>query len=54
MGEAVTANFFMVLIFAMPEDYVLPGIAGRRNIACVSQRDGQRLQARLASPGRKL
>ena len=52
IGEAVTADFFMVLIFAMPDNYVLPGISGRRNIACISRRDGQRLQARLSSPGR--
>ena len=40
MGEAVTADFFMVLVFAMPDNYVLPGISGRRNIACISRRDG--------------
>ena len=56
MGEAASAiaTFFMVLVFIMPEDYVLPRISGRRNIACISRCDGQRLQARLASPGRKL
>ena len=52
MGEAASAAFFMVLVFIMPEDYVLPRFSGRRNIACISRRDGQRLQARLASPGR--
>ena len=49
MGEAASATFFMVLVFIMPEDYVLSRISGS---ACISRCDGQRLQARLASPGR--
>ena len=52
MGEAATADFFMVLVFAMPDNYVVPGVSGRRNISCTSQNDGQKLQARLASPGK--
>lgn len=51
MGEAATADFNMVLVFAMIDNYVVPGISGRRTISCIGLIDGQRLQARLASPG---
>lgn len=54
MGEAATADFFMVLVFVMPDNYIVPGISGRRNISCTSQNNGQKLQARLASPGKKV
>ena len=53
MGEAVTDISFLVLIIAMPDSYVLPGISGRRNISCISRGFGQKLQARLGSPGKK-
>ena len=39
------------LIIAMPDNYVQPGIAGRRSILC-SGANGQTLEARLASPSK--
>ena len=46
---AVDGNF---LIIAMPENYVLPGTSGRRDIACTSVVNGQNLEPRLASPSK--
>ena len=40
------------LIIATPEDYVLPGTSGRRNILCSAPAGSPSLEARLASPGR--
>ena len=48
-GVEVVGNF---LVIAMPESYVLPGTAGRRNIACFSVISFQLLEARLASPSK--
>ena len=39
------------LIVEMPDNYVLPGPSGRRNITCTSLVDGQTFEARLASLG---
>ena len=47
--DAVTDGNFLVI--AMPENYVLPGTSGRRNIVCTSLANGQIFDARLASPG---
>lgn len=40
------------LVLEMPDDYILPGMFGRRTIQCTSDVNGQTLQARLASPGK--
>ena len=40
------------LVIAMPEDYVLPGTSGRRDILCTSLVNGQNLEARLTSPSK--
>ena len=40
------------LVIAMPEDYVLPGTTGRRDIICISIINSQELEARLASPSK--
>ena len=41
-----------VLVIAMPDDYVLPGSSGRKNILCTSLTNGLNLEARLASPSK--
>ena len=38
------------LVIAMPDNYVQPGTAGRRDILCSA--NGQSLEARLASPSK--
>ena len=43
----VNGNF---LVIAMPDDYVQPGTAGRRDILCSA--NSQNLEARLASPSK--
>ena len=40
------------LVIWMPDSYVLPGTAGRQNIVCVHNINGQQLEARLASPSK--
>ena len=40
------------LVIAIPENYVLPGTSGRRNIVCTSLSSGGTLEARLASPSK--
>ena len=40
------------LIIAAPEDYVLPGTSGRRDILCSTPVGSPSLEARLASPGK--
>ena len=40
------------LIIEMPDNYVLPGLSGRRNITCTSLVDGRTFEARLASLGK--
>ena len=40
------------LIIAMPEDYVLPGTSGRRDIFCSAPFGTPSLEARLASPSK--
>lgn len=47
-------NYSNFLIIAMPDNYVLPGTAGRRTIACTRSTDSQTLEARLASPSMTL
>ena len=49
LGIEVVGNF---LVIAMPESYVLPGTAGRQDIACFSAISSQLLEARLASPSK--
>ena len=48
-SNATTVGNFLVI--AIPDSYVLPGTAGRQTIACALV-DGQRLEARLASPSK--
>ena len=43
----VNGNF---LVIAMPDNYVQPGTAGRRDIHCSA--NGQSVEARLASPSK--
>ena len=40
------------LIIAMPEDYVLPGTLGRKDILCSAPVGSPSLEARLASPSK--
>jgi hypothetical protein len=47
-SDAVVNGSF--LIIAMPDDYVQPGTAGRRDISCSV--NGRRLEARLVSPSK--
>ena len=49
-AEAV-GNF---LVIASPDNYVTPGTAGRRDIVCTSQADGQNYEVRLASPSKSI
>ena len=41
------------LILPTPESYVEPGTAGRKDIVCTDS-NGQELEARLVSPGKKI
>ena len=45
---ATDRNF---LVIEMPENYIQPGLSGRRSILCISFDNGQILEARLSSPG---
>ena len=49
-AEAI-GNF---LVIAMPENYVLPGTSGRRTILCINVVTDQQLEARLASPSKRV
>ena len=40
------------LIIATPEDYVIPGTSGRRDIICSTPSGSPSLEARLASPSK--
>ena len=56
-NSSIAAQFVSTMnnypIIAMPEDYVLPGTSGRRDILCSAALAGTpSLEARLASPGK--
>ena len=40
------------LVIAMPDNYVTPGTAGRQEIVCVTDVQGQNYEVRLASPSK--
>ena len=52
MAALIASTVNNYLIITMPEDYVLPGTAGRQEILCSAPAGSPSLEARLASPSK--